>query len=253
MIGTFGRVRAYAARFLEFIAKKLRRQHMIQVLQIPFDKEKLRTLSKDERAALFLFGYVTNQLMMMEKLITFATNKETGDEPEQQATGVQTQMLLRLMIGLVNEAFRAVETRFSSSPIAKEYIGLLDAGGKNALKDLNKQFGTSILRQLRTNFAFHHPQTDDIDSAFAKAVDDPAMDSEWNWYLSQHGYNTLFYLSDVVINTCDIRRNKGDRLEGRARENYERSHRRVKRPERIHLIICQSSLAQTFWDGVTCQ
>jgi hypothetical protein len=172
---------------------------MIQVLQIPFDKEKLRTLSKDERAALFLFGYVTNQLMMMEKLITFATNKETGDEPEQQATGVQTQMLLRLMIGLVNEAFRAVETRFSSSPIAKEYIGLLDAGGKNALKDLNKQFGTSILRQLRTNFAFHHPQTDDIDSAFAKAVDDPAMDSEWNWYLSQHGYNTLFYLSDVVI------------------------------------------------------
>ncbi|WP_409188502.1 hypothetical protein [Bradyrhizobium sp. RDM4] len=172
---------------------------MIQVLQIPFDKEKLRALSKDERAALFLFGYVTNQLLMMEKLITFATNKESADELESHAKGVQTQMLLRLMIGLVNEAFRAVESRFSSSPIAKEYIILLDAGGKTALKALNKQFGTSILRQLRANFAFHHPSTDDIDAAFAKAANDPAMDSEWNWYLSQHGYNTLFYLSDVVI------------------------------------------------------
>jgi hypothetical protein len=41
--------------------------------------------------------------------------------------------------------------------------------------------------------------TDDIDAAFSKAAADPAMDSEWNWYLSQHGFNTLFYLSDVVI------------------------------------------------------
>jgi hypothetical protein len=172
---------------------------MIQVLRIPFDKDKLRALSKDERAALFLFGYVTNQLMMIEKIMTFATNKDSSDHLEQQALGVQSQMLLRLMIGLVNEAYRAVESRFSSSPIAKEYIDLLDEGGKKALKDLNRQFGTSFLRQLRTNFAFHHPLTDDIDVAFVKAADDPAMDSEWNWYLSQHGFNTLFYLSDVVI------------------------------------------------------
>jgi hypothetical protein len=47
-------------------------------------------------------------------------------------------MLLRLMIGALNEAWRVIVTRFNENPIAKEYRSLLDDGGQQALKDLNK-------------------------------------------------------------------------------------------------------------------
>jgi hypothetical protein len=173
---------------------------MIQVLQIPLSKDKLRALSKEERVALFLFGNVTNQIVMMEKLLTFAHNAPSPNGPlEQQAAALQGQMILRLMIGLLNEGYRAIQTRFNSSPLAKTHRALLDAGGERALTDLNLQFSQSIIQKLRTQFAFHHPSSDAIESAFNEAADDPNMDAEWIWYLSQHGFNNLFYFSDVVI------------------------------------------------------
>ena len=103
------------------------------------------------------------------------------------------------MIGLLNEGYRAIQTRFNSSPLAKTHRALLDAGGERALTDLNLQFSQSIIQKLRTQFAFHHPSSDAIESAFNEAADDPNMDAEWIWYLSQHGFNNLFYFSDVVI------------------------------------------------------
>ena len=148
---------------------------------------------------LFLFGNVANQIVMREAS-TFATNDlSPTDLLAQRARDVQTQMILRLMIGSLNEGYRAIQTRFISSPLAKTHRALLDAGGEKALTDLNRQFSQSILQQLRTEFAFHHPKSDAIESAFDQAADDPNMDAEWNWYLSQHSFNNLFHFSDVVI------------------------------------------------------
>ena len=46
-------------------------------------------------------------------------------EIEQHATGAQTQMLLRLMVGALNEAWELVTTRFIQNPLAKDYLGSL--------------------------------------------------------------------------------------------------------------------------------
>lgn len=190
-------VLAIACIFLKFSNKKV---SMIDVLQIPVSKDKLKALSKDERVALFLLGYVTNQIVMFEKILIFSTNSQSPEVLEQQASGMQTQMLLRLMIGILNEAQRVITSRYSENPICKEYRSLIDQDGLKALADLNQQFGTSnLLSRLRTNYAFHHPVSDDVEAAFKKACDDPGMNNQWNFYFSQHGFNSLFYLSDIVI------------------------------------------------------
>jgi hypothetical protein len=49
---------------------------MIQVMRIPMAKTKLAALSKDERVLLFLLGYVSNQTMMLEKLMLFSGNRD---------------------------------------------------------------------------------------------------------------------------------------------------------------------------------
>jgi hypothetical protein len=173
---------------------------MIQVFRIPMAKPKLNSLSKDERVLLFLLGYVSNQTMMLEKLVMFAGKRDSQEFLDAHATGIQQQMLLRLMIGALNEAWRVIVTRFNETFLAKEYLPLLDDGGQKALSDLKKQFGSSnLLTRLRTNYAFHHPQSDDVEAAFQTALNDDGMDEQWNLYFAQHGFNSLFYLSEIVI------------------------------------------------------
>jgi hypothetical protein len=90
---------------------------MIQVYRIPIPKSRLRAMPKDERVLLLLLGYASNQLSMLQKLLIFATNRTSDGELEQHATGVQTQMLLRLMVGALNEAWEMVRTRFIETPM----------------------------------------------------------------------------------------------------------------------------------------
>jgi hypothetical protein len=173
---------------------------MIQVIRIPVSKQSLQALSKDERVLLLLLGYVANQIMMMEKLIIFSIRKEPTELVEQQMTGVQTQMLLRLMIGVVNEAWQVITTRFNQNPISVVYRPLLDDGGQKALTALNQQFGSSnLLNRIRTHYAFHHPESDDVETAFQSAINNSDLDSDWNFYFAQHGFNSMFFISDIVI------------------------------------------------------
>lgn len=141
-----------------------------------------------------------NQIAMLQKLVVFSLNTRSDTEPEQHASGAQSEMLVRMLVGAVNEAWLLVERRFISNPIGKVYLPVLDAGGQNALTTLKRQFGDSnLLATIRNNFAFHHPKSDEVEDAFRTAADDPGLDEAWCFYFSQHGYNTMFLLSDLII------------------------------------------------------
>jgi hypothetical protein len=102
----------------------------IQVYRIPVPKECLGAMPKNERVLLLLLGYVSNRLSMLQKLLTFATNRTPAKELEQHATGAQTQMLVRLTVGALNEAWELVRTRFIETTMAKDYLNLLDPSGR---------------------------------------------------------------------------------------------------------------------------
>jgi hypothetical protein len=157
-------------------------------------------MPKHERVLLLLLGYVVNQVSMLQKLLTFATNQTPEDELGQHVTGAQTQMLFRLTVGAVREAWRVIETRFLQTPLAKEYAGLLDEPGRQALDALKQQFGRSnAISSVRSNYAFHLPESDDVEEAFELASADGDLDDCWNLYFSHHGFNTLFFASDLIF------------------------------------------------------
>ena len=89
---------------------------MIVVYRIPVPKDRLRSMPKEERVLLLLLGYAANQLSMLQKLLHFATNRTPPEEIEQYATGVQTQMLVRLTVGALNEAWSLSELALSRTP-----------------------------------------------------------------------------------------------------------------------------------------
>lgn len=167
---------------------------MIQVYRIPVPKERLRAMPKDERV--LLLGYASNQLSMLQKLLTFATNRTPAKELEQHATGAQTQMLVRLTVGALSEAWEPVRTQFIETTIAKDYLNRLHAGDQESFAALKRRFGESnVLNEIRKNYAFLYPRSEDVDKAFEWICDDPELAGLLNLNFSIHGFNSLFLLS----------------------------------------------------------
>jgi len=75
------------------------------VYRFPVQAQNLQKLSTEERVLLVLLGYSANQIMMLQKLVWFATNgAANNDEVELLGSFAQTQMLLRLLVGVLSES-----------------------------------------------------------------------------------------------------------------------------------------------------
>jgi len=173
---------------------------MIDVIRVPLPKDRLRAMSKEERALFFLLGYAANQIILFQRLVIFSTNKTPSMEAEQKISGAQSQMLARFSIGILHETWKLISSRFLASPMGKEFAPKLSPAGQAALAELKKHFGGSnLLSKLRNNVAFHHPYESDMDAGFEAAINDKNWDNDWNWYFSTATWNSLYFASDFVV------------------------------------------------------
>jgi len=144
---------------------------MIDVMRFAVTPADLLKMTPEERGLFLLLGYATNQLTALLKLITIATNVTPADPVAQRVTGAQTQIFVRLLVGILREALLLVEQRFVSSKLGQEFGPKLDKSAQDALGRLKKRFGTSgLLAKVRSNYAFHHPDIDDMEAAFQLAA-----------------------------------------------------------------------------------
>src|SRR6516164_3795698 len=135
---------------------------MAKITRIALPKEQLLKLTAGERSLFLLLGYASNQINTLWKLVIVATNEGTKDPIEQKVSAAQTQIFVRLLIGIMREALKLIEKRFLGTMLGKEYAPLLSAQGTAALDRLKKRFGApDKFVLIRDNFAFHHPSLDD--------------------------------------------------------------------------------------------
>ena len=173
---------------------------MIDVMRVSLPKDRLRAMPKEERALLFLLGYAANQITLFSKLVIFSGNKTSPNPVEEQLSNAQSQILARVAIGVLAEAWELIHKRFIGTQIGKEFTPKLNPAGSRALAALKTHFGGSnLLRKLRNNVAFHHPYSTDMDAGFEAAASDNMWDSDWNWYFSSALYNSFYFGSEVVI------------------------------------------------------
>jgi len=92
-------------------------------------KEMLLKMMPEERSLFLLLGYTSNQVCVLWKLLTIITNRTPDDPIDQRMSGAQTQILVRLLVGVSREAWGLVEKRFIGSTFGKEYIPKLDPKG----------------------------------------------------------------------------------------------------------------------------
>ena len=175
---------------------------MARVYKVPIGKEHLQKLSSEERVLLLLIGYAANQIMMLQRLVWFCTNGPPHvNEVELLGSSAQSQMLLRLLVGVLSESWRVVSTRYLQSKLGREYGQLLDTFGQQALENLKQQFGKgSLVTKIRNNYSFHFPENADVEAAFEAAVNATDSNLDWAAYFSSYNANTLFQVSEFVFN-----------------------------------------------------
>src|SRR6201984_1955413 len=99
---------------------------MLDILRLPMTKETLSRMTPEERSLFLLLGYASNQVNVLWKLVIIATNRTPDDPVDQRVSGAQTQILVRLVIGVMRKALKLVEKRFLGSPVGKEFVPRLD-------------------------------------------------------------------------------------------------------------------------------
>jgi hypothetical protein len=174
---------------------------MIDVYKIPLLKQKLEAMPEGERALLILLGSAANQLNFFSKLVIFSTNKDGNGEPEQTLSAAQTQMALRVVVGVLNEAWRLIHARFMGAPYAKEYTPLLDQAGAEAFVRLKQELDCKdgLFSKLRSTWIFHHPEkTSDVSAAFESAAATPEWDQYAYWFFSHSNYNSFYMASEFI-------------------------------------------------------
>jgi hypothetical protein len=174
---------------------------MLDILRLPMTKETLLKMTAEERCLFLLLGYASNQVNALWKLVIIATNDTPEDPVEQRVSGAQTQIFVRLTIGVIWEPWALIEGRFLGGKVGKEYVPLLDGPAREALDRLKKRFGTSnMLAVIRNNYAFHHPSMEQMEAAFQQAASNKdGEDADWGIYFNRALLNTFFFVSDYVL------------------------------------------------------
>jgi hypothetical protein len=158
-------------------------------------------MSAGERSLFLLLGYASNRVNALWKLVIISTNPTIEDPVEERVSGAQTQILVRLLIGVMREALKLLEKRFLGSLVGREFVPLLDPTASAALDRLKMRLGgPDMLVMIRDSFAFHHPTVNEMEAAFQLALASQDDEQEnWCIYLNPALLNAFFFVSGFVL------------------------------------------------------
>ena len=109
---------------------------MLKITRIALPKEQLQKLTASERSLFLLLGHASNQINTLWKLVIVATNEGAKDPVDEKVSVAQTQIFVRMIIGIMREAPKQIEKRFLGSTLRKEYVPLLSTHSTEALEPL---------------------------------------------------------------------------------------------------------------------
>jgi hypothetical protein len=169
-------------------AKRFQKRKMIGIFTVPISKAQFRTMPPKERAMVFVCCHILNQIGVLTELVRFSSNRDPENRIEENASGTQTQIILRLLIAVLSEACVYFEDR---EDLIAQYLSGIHEEGREAYGKLQAFFDKKgLLPMIRNNYLYHYPNDKNVEKAFeAIPEDDP-----WEWYLSQANTNSLYCL-----------------------------------------------------------
>lgn len=166
---------------------------MIEVFTVPISKAQFRMLPPKERAMVFVSCHILNQIGVLVKLVRFSTNHDPENHIEENASGTQSQIVLRFLMAVLSEACVYFEDR---KDLIAVYLPDIHKEGQEAYAKLQESFDKKgLLRLIRNNYLYHYPNDKNVEKAFEAIPED----APWEWYLSHANTNSIYLSSEMVL------------------------------------------------------
>lgn len=156
----------------------------------------VRKLSNEQRFAYYLLGHIFNELMCLQKLVSFALPKHDDTRPARLRPELgQAMFLFRLASGKIWEASKVIrETKELARTLREDVLPHLPDGMKR-LKELNVTVSNATwLSPLRNGMGFHFP-------TFERWSSHIVPDESWVddvVFLGEKSGNTYYDAADTV-------------------------------------------------------
>ena len=175
------------------------------------DRKKLDAAPEAERTLFLMLGHLANQATILGKWVVWSQAKEGASDLERKGCAAQSVMALSLLSAKLNEGWGLLQKHYYGTGISKIYDPKLEAGARDALKELGRYFGNeNAVRRCRDEYAFHY----DGNALKAHYTTLPA-EEEMDFYLCEFGGANLFHLSETAAaHSLLTNLGKGDRQAG---------------------------------------
>jgi hypothetical protein len=159
--------------------------------QFRTSRKRLAELPEDVRLTLILCGHIANEITTLHRLLVF-TMKVHGNAVADSYADMQTWTIIRLLGGKVGECVEVLQKRIFGQPFGKTYLPQVN---QEAVNKARKWIGQSkLIRDLRSEHAFHYPEMKTLKAAF-----DGLGDREnWSMLMGQSRHSMYFAFSHTV-------------------------------------------------------
>ena len=163
-------------------------------LSVPLDA--IKKLTEEQRFAYYLLGHIFNELMCLQKFVSFTLPKHDDHRPARLRPELgQAMLLFRLASGKIWEASKAIRETKELATVLREDVLPHMPDGKQRLKDLNIAVNSAAwLSPLRNGMGFHFP-------TFARWSSHVVPDDSWVddiIFFGDKSGNTYYDAADTV-------------------------------------------------------
>lgn len=162
--------------------------------RLRLNNEALAAIAIHERNFFLEAAHVVNELNLLQKLSVWSMRRSEHPQIE-MAQACQTLMLLRLLVGKLNEANELVRTAYNGTLLSREYHSRLGTEAREAAGEINRYFGRkNLIHRVRNDVAFHY-SAEAMDGALQQA----SPDEELEVFAADRLPNTLYVFSEVLV------------------------------------------------------
>lgn len=158
-------------------------------------KQALMDIPAKERDFFLLAGHFANEIIFLSKLLIITRDQPLEKIPA-KAELTQALFVHKILAGKLCEGWQMIRRYYYGTGISKIYNELLAKDVQEAIKKLNRYFGKpNLISKVRNSYSFHYGP-EKIEPTLKEMEDG----DEFDMYIADRHINTLYYVSESVIN-----------------------------------------------------
>lgn len=158
-------------------------------------KQALTAMPAKERDFFLLAGHFANEIIFLSKLLAI-TRVRASEKILEKTELIQALIVQKIFAGKLCEGWTMIERYYYGTGISKTYDKFLETRSKESLTNLKRYFGKqNRIKKVRNSYSFHY-SPGKIEPTIKKMEDG----DEFDMYIADTNINTLYYMSESVIN-----------------------------------------------------